>query len=146
MKTLLALLLSTLVSGSLLAQGPDDQCEWNAGPPTFGAPSNLVDTACVDVSPLTVIHLDSTGCECLADVRVVGAFRSCGSVWTTIGQSGGCEEYTYSMNITAVSSSLGNTMGTSMSGTTSGQPPPIFYVDAQVIPCDDVFVFSMNSE
>lgn len=149
MKRMATILAMLLVTAGLHAQGVpggSDDCQWDMGPPTFGAGSaSLEDSACVDLSPLSVIWLDSSGCDCTVDMRIVGSYRSCNSVYPAIGAPGACENYSYDLQIVAASSTQGNFMGVTASGTTTGQPPPIFFVDVATVPCDDTFVFSMGT-
>lgn len=156
MRSLFAPILALVIglTSFASAQVPVDGglCRWDMGPPTFSNPlATLSDTACFDLSPLSVIWLNNDGCACVVDMRIIGSFKACGQDPFAVppGETEPpCESFEFSYSITGASTTQGNFMGEFLDGTATpnNQPPPVWYEEAMPVPCGDVFVFDMTTE
>lgn len=145
MRTALLLALSVLALHTAFAE----DCAWNPdvlpgeeAPATGEGVPTIADGDCFEVSPLSVVWLESDGCECVMDSRIVGRFRHCDPE---------CDIYLFGYSIGAAATGDGSSlMGESLSGesTPTNPPPIVFFDDTMKVECGSVaaFRFSVSCE
>lgn len=124
-----------------------DDCAWNPNVVSdidggYSGPA-IIDSPCLDVDPISVVWLESEGCQCIADCRILGRWMACDGQDVST-----CEEFDFGYSIVGIPS--GNPaalIGQEFSGTADpGNPPPVVFFDQSAsVDCGGLFLFAVEA-
>lgn len=133
MKSLITVLLLLLCS-SLHAQ-----CAWNDNVVgQNGSGPTMEGTECFEVSPLSVVWLESDNCKCHVDIRIIGRMTPCDPT---------CQSTSFAYSGIGITAGSGNNrIGVQRTGsiTPNNHPPMIRWVEEMDVECGSPFVFDFS--